>query len=90
MGFTTFDALLASYTAGPAELKAVVGDGPVLTDDRPLTEYFLALPQHDPPVDLSRLQGEVWRHVVRARPPAAGGAAGGGAAVATAASRSGS
>jgi spermidine synthase len=90
MGFTTFDALLASYTAGPAELKAFVGDGPVLTDDRPLTEYFLALPQDDPPVDLSRLQGEVWRHVVRARPPAAGGAAGRGAAVATAASRSGS
>jgi hypothetical protein len=57
MGLTSFDALLGRYNAGPAELKAFVGEGPILTDDRPLTEYFLALPQNDRPVDLSAVRG---------------------------------
>jgi hypothetical protein len=65
MGLTSFDALLGRYNAGPAELKEFVGDGPILTDDRPLTEYFLALPQNDRPVDLSAVRGDVRRHVVR-------------------------
>jgi spermidine synthase len=66
MGFTSFEALLARFTAGPTELKTFLGDGPILTDDRPLTEYFLSLPQNDRPVDLSRVRGDVRRHVVRA------------------------
>lgn len=90
IGFTSFDALLASYTAGPAELKAFVGGGAVLTDDRPLTEYFLALPHNDPPVDLSKVHGDVGRHVLRARSPAVRGAASGGTMAATAVSPSGS
>jgi spermidine synthase len=66
MGFKNFEALLARYDAGPAELKAFLGEGPILTDDRPLTEYFLSLPQNDRPVDLSKVHGDVRRHVIRA------------------------
>jgi spermidine synthase len=66
MGITSFANLLSRYVAGPAELRAFVGDGMMLTDDRPLTEYFLALPQNDNPVDLSSVRGDVGRHVVRA------------------------
>jgi spermidine synthase len=66
MGFRSFDELLSRYTAGPAELKSFLGDGPILTDDQPLTEYFLSLPQNDAAVDLSRVRGDVQRHVIRA------------------------
>ena len=44
-------------------MRAFVGDGPILTDDRPLVEYFLSLPSARDP-DLSRLRGDVQRHVV--------------------------
>jgi spermidine synthase len=37
------------YTAGPDEAKAFAGDGPILSDDRPVIEYFLSLPRHDEP-----------------------------------------
>ena len=66
MGFSTFEALLAQYDAGPAEIRAFLGEGPILTDDRPLTEYFLSLPQNDKPVDFSKLHGDVRRHVIPA------------------------
>jgi len=66
MGFKSFEALLSQYDAGPAEIKAFLGEGPILTDDQPLTEYFLSLPQNDRPVDLSRLRGSVRRHVIPA------------------------
>jgi hypothetical protein len=66
MGFTSFENLLSRYTAGPAELRAFLGDGQILTDDQPLTEYFLSLPQNDIPVDLSKVRGNVQRHVIRA------------------------
>jgi spermidine synthase len=59
----SWDALLAAYTAGPDELAAFVGPGDLLTDDRPLVEYFLSLPRdHD--VDLTPLKGDVQRFVV--------------------------
>jgi hypothetical protein len=64
-GLSSFDELLTKYTAGPGELKTFLGDGRVLTDDQPLTEYFLALPQNDAAVDLSKVHGNVNRHVVR-------------------------
>jgi spermidine synthase len=69
MGLGTFKALIGRYTAGPDELRAFVGPGPVLTDDRPLTEYFLSLPQNDRPVDLSNVRGDVSRHVLRGQAP---------------------
>ena len=35
------------------ELRAVVGDGPLITDDRPLPEYFILRRLQDP--DAARL-----------------------------------
>jgi spermidine synthase len=35
------------YVAGTDEIRAFVGDGPILTDDRPVIEYFLSLPEND-------------------------------------------
>ena len=67
MGMGNFSALLSRYVAGPDEMRAFVGKGTILTDDRPLTEYFLALPQNDAAVDLSKVQGDVRRHVVPPR-----------------------
>jgi spermidine synthase len=63
MGFRSFDDLLAAYLAGPDEMRTYVGDGPVLTDDRPMVEYFLSLPR-DREVDLSGVRGDVRRHVI--------------------------
>jgi spermidine synthase len=37
------------YIAGPDNIRDFVGDGPVLTDDKPLIEYFLSLPKNDAP-----------------------------------------
>jgi spermidine synthase len=62
MGAATFEALLVSFVAGPRELAAFVGDGPLLTDDRPLTEYFLSLPR-DRDIDTSTLKGDVRPYV---------------------------
>jgi spermidine synthase len=35
------------FTAGPDEIREFVGDGPILSDDRPVIEYFLSLPKND-------------------------------------------
>jgi spermidine synthase len=59
----TFDALVGSFVAGPAEIRTFVGDGPLLTDDRPLAEYFLSLPRDRQP-DLASLRGDVRQFVV--------------------------
>ena len=38
------------YFAGPDEVKAYLADGgPLLTDDKPVIEYFLSLPKKDDP-----------------------------------------
>ncbi len=66
MGFTTFAALRGQFNAGPAEIKDFLGEGPILTDDRPLTEYFLSLPQNDKPVDMTKLRGDVGPYVIPA------------------------
>ena len=57
-GFDSFEELLSNYVAGPDEMRAFVGDGPVLTDDLPLVEYFLSLPR-DRPIDIRGLRGDV-------------------------------
>lgn len=46
----------ASYTAGAAGLERFVGEGPLLTDDRPLAEYFLSLPKDDRKVDVAQIR----------------------------------
>jgi spermidine synthase len=59
IGLTDFATLARWYTAGPRDMRALVGEGPVLTDDRPLVEYYRSLPRRDPPLDLSTLHGDL-------------------------------
>jgi spermidine synthase len=54
-GFPTAQSLLDRYVAGPQELREFLGPGAILTDDRPMLEYYLSLPSDSPPVDLRRL-----------------------------------
>lgn len=62
-GIDSFESFLAAYTAGPQEMLNFVGEGPVLTDDRPMVEYFLSLPAGRRRFDNELLQGDVMRHV---------------------------
>lgn len=62
LGVASFEDLIGMYAAGPDELRAFLGNGPTLSDDRPLVEYFLSLPRDREP-DLSRLKGDVRRHL---------------------------
>ena len=64
-GLDSFDAVRRWYTAGPREMRSFVGDGPLLTDDRPLVEYHRSLPTDGGPLDLSTLRGPVEELEVR-------------------------
>ena len=55
-GFRDAESLLGHYLAGPDDLRRFIGDGPILTDDRPLLEYYLSLPHDERPLDLSGLR----------------------------------
>ena len=57
IGIRSFDDLKAQFKAGPAELKPYVGAGMVLTDDRPVLEYFLTLPRTRE-LDVAALKGD--------------------------------
>lgn len=52
-GFELFNwdqpTLKRIYVAGEDDVRAFVGDGPILTDDKPVIEYFLSLPKNDEP-----------------------------------------
>jgi hypothetical protein len=63
LNITSFEALADAFVAGPDDLRAFVGSGPLLTDDRPLAEYFLSLPR-DRNVDLAALRGDAGRYVL--------------------------
>jgi spermidine synthase len=63
VGLGSVESLLASYTAGPDELRRFVGAGPVLTDDRPRIEYFGSLPERERAIDLKNVKGDVRRHL---------------------------
>ena len=64
LGADSFDKLARFYTTGPEELREFVGPGPILTDDRPMVEYFLSLPRDRDP-DFSKLKkGDFNRLVV--------------------------
>jgi spermidine synthase len=53
LGAETFEQLLKMYRAGPNQLRAFVGPGPILTDNQPIVEYFLSLPRdRDPDLGL--------------------------------------
>ncbi|WP_291987809.1 fused MFS/spermidine synthase [Luteitalea sp.] len=62
------DKLLRQFVAAPADVRALVGEGPVTTDDHPLVEYFLSRPQGEAPMDLSNTYGDV-RPFVRSSLP---------------------
>ena len=64
LGVKSFEDLLTLFVAGPDELRHFVGDGPILTDDKPMVEYFLSLPR-DRDVNLSGVRGDVTRYVVQ-------------------------
>jgi spermidine synthase len=51
-----FDTIVRTYLAGPDQIKAWLGDGPILTDDKPAIEYFLSLPRNEPAPDLTPLR----------------------------------
>jgi spermidine synthase len=63
IGLDTFDALRARFTAGPEEMRGFVGEGPLLTDDRPLLEYHRSLDGGNRPLDLSTLHGDVTPYI---------------------------
>ena len=63
-GIPGFGGLVRLFTTGPDELRTLVGDGPVLTDDRPLVEFFLSLPRDEREIKLDGLAGDVNRHIV--------------------------
>jgi spermidine synthase len=58
-GLDSFETLRSWYAAGPREMRAFVGAGTVLTDDRPLVEYHRSLPSETEPLDVSGLRGSV-------------------------------
>jgi hypothetical protein len=62
LGIRSFDDLLRYCIADPDELRAFVGSGPVLTDDRPPGRVSLSLPR-DRQVDLTGVKGEPRRHL---------------------------
>jgi spermidine synthase len=59
VGLDSFETLRSWYTAGPEDMRRFVGEGPVLTDNRPLVEYHRSLPQNDELIDVSTLRGNV-------------------------------
>ena len=66
IGIESADDVLSRYTAGPEEMRAFAGAGPLLTDDRPSLEFHRSLGDAGGAVDVSSLRGDVSRHVVRA------------------------
>jgi spermidine synthase len=53
-----FDHLARMFRANPDQARALAGEGPYLTDDRPMIEYFARLPPH-PPADMAGLRGDI-------------------------------
>jgi spermidine synthase len=64
LGADSFDKLARFYTAGPEELREFVGPGPILTDDRPMVEYFLSLPRDRDP-DFSKIKKGDFNRLVK-------------------------
>jgi spermidine synthase len=64
LGADSFDKLARFYTAGPEELREFVGPGPILTDDRPMVEYFLSLPRDRDP-DFSKIRKGDFNRLVK-------------------------
>jgi spermidine synthase len=50
LGFDSFAALRQRFVATPTRIKAFVGDGLVLTDDRPLVEFYKSIRDQGAPL----------------------------------------
>lgn len=48
-GITSPNDFLSRFNASADEVRARIGPGPIITDDRPYIEYFRSLPQDGPP-----------------------------------------
>jgi spermidine synthase len=55
IGLRAFEDLTARFVAGPAALRAFVGEGEMLSDDRPRLEFHRSLPRNQAAIDLSPL-----------------------------------
>jgi spermidine synthase len=53
IGVTNTAQIISWFAATDAELRRYAGPGPIITDDRPLIEYFRSLPPRRDPPDLS-------------------------------------
>ena len=56
IGLNRYEDLVELFRAGPDELRRWLGEGPILTDDRPILEYFLSQPRT--PLVLTTLHGD--------------------------------
>jgi hypothetical protein len=45
MHVASFDHLVRMFRASPADIRAYVGSGKALSDDKPALEYFASLPR---------------------------------------------
>jgi spermidine synthase len=59
VGLTDFEVLKSWYRANADQMRRFVGDGPVLTDDRPLLEYYRSVPGGYRELDLQPLRSDV-------------------------------
>jgi spermidine synthase len=59
VGFLKPQDVLAHFRADTEELGAYAGPGPILTDDRPLLEYFRSLDVPREPADVGRFSSDV-------------------------------
>jgi spermidine synthase len=58
VGLGTYESLIGQFSGDAAAMRAFVGPGPLLTDDRPRIEYHKSLPDRSQMVDLSAFRGE--------------------------------
>ena len=62
-GVAGFGGLVGQFTAGADELRRFLGEGPILSDDRPLVEFFRSLPPGESDIDLRPLRSRVERYL---------------------------
>jgi spermidine synthase len=58
VGFNHAQDVLAQFRASSVELHAYAGDGPILTDDHPILEYFQSQDIPSDPPDLGQFHGQ--------------------------------
>jgi spermidine synthase len=68
VGLHNADEVLALYTGNRDEALAYVGDGPVVTDDRPLIEYYRSTQEMTDVPSQGRIASDV-RRAFKSRPP---------------------